>query len=216
MEIRPAEIVAEHAFEGVERIHGVTFDGEAVWFAHGKEGEVLAAEPETGRVRARLRVPANAGAAFDGRHLWVVGGDRIRKVDPATGAALGEVPGFDATPVSGLAWADGALYAGVFTEKKILKIDPETGRVLRTLATDRLVTGVTWVDGELWHGTVAEPGGRAELRRVDEETGEVRDRLEMPEDAAVSGVEGDRRGRFWCGDWQSGKLRAVKKPRRSA
>ena len=33
------------------------------------------------------------------------------------------------------------------------QIDPDTGAILRTIQSNRFVTGVTWVDGELWHGT---------------------------------------------------------------
>ncbi|APR85679.1 WD40-like repeat protein [Minicystis rosea] len=213
---REAEIVVERTFEGVGAIHGVTFDGQAVWFAHGSQGDLVSMEPETGAVLARLQVPADAGVAFDGRHLWVAGGDRIRKIDPATGAAVGEVPGFDATPVSGLAWADGALYAGVYAQKQILKIDPETGAVLRTLVSDRLVTGITWADGDLWHGVMREENGApSEIRRVDAQSGAVLDRLTLPEGVALSGVEADANERFWCGDGRSGKLRAVKRPRKS-
>ncbi|WP_433937366.1 glutamine cyclotransferase [Sorangium cellulosum] len=213
---RQAELVAERTFDGVDSIHGVAFDGQAVWFAHGARGDLLSVEPETGRVLRRLKAPAHAGVAFDGSHLWVVGGGKIRKVDPGTGAAVGEVPGFDATPVTGLAWADGALYAGVYRQRKILKIDPERGTVLRTLVSDRLVTGVTWADGDLWHGAMREEGGPpSELRRVDALRGEVLDRLTLPEGVSLSGVEADSSGRLWCGDPATGKLRAVKRPRKA-
>jgi outer membrane protein assembly factor BamB len=213
MKVRPAEILAERAFEGVDSIHGVTFDGERVWFAHGERGELAAMEPQTGRVVCRLEAPVETGTAFDGTHLWVVGGDKIRKIDPATGAILGEVPGFDARPVTGLAWADGALYAGVYRQKKILKLDPRTGKVLRELESDRFVTGVTWAEGELWHGVMREEGAPSELRRVDPASGEVLDRLEMPDGVALTGVEADTSGRFWCGDLASGRLRTVARPR---
>src|SRR6476620_11141456 len=52
-----------------------------------------------------------------------------------------------------------------------------TGAVLRTIESNRFVTGVTWVDGELWHGTWE--GHVSDLRRVDPRTGEVQERLEM-------------------------------------
>ncbi|WP_437923350.1 glutamine cyclotransferase [Sorangium sp. So ce291] len=217
MKARQAEIIAERTFDGVDSIHGVAFDGQAVWFAHGAGGDLLSAEPETGRVLRHLKAPAQAGVAFDGSHLWVVGGGKIRKIEPETGAAVGEVPGFDATLVSGLAWADGALYAGVYRQKKILKIDPERGTVLRTLVSDRFVTGVAWADGDLWHGGMPDDeGAPSELRRVDAQRGEVLERLALPEGVRVSGVEADASGRLWCGDPATGKLRAVKKPRTAA
>ncbi len=217
MKVQRAEIVAEHRLNGVDSVHGVTFDGKALWFAHGSRGDLTSMDPASGQVLGHLSAPVDAGTAFDGQHLWVVGGERIRRLDPATGAILGEVPDFDARPVSGLAWADGALYAGVYRQKKILKIDPTTGKVLRTLTSDRLVTGVTWCEGELWHGVMREEGPvPSELRRVDAATGEVLARVGMPEEVAVTGVEADDQGRLWCGDGSQGRLLAVKKPGRAA
>jgi glutamine cyclotransferase len=63
-------------------------------------------------------------------------------------------------------------------EKRIQKIDPETGKILRTIESNRFVTGVTWVDGELWHGTWE--GDESELRRIDPRTGQVLEELKMP------------------------------------
>ena len=54
---------------------------------------------------------------------------------------------------SGLAWAEGTLWVGQYRDRKIHRIDTETGAILRTIESNRFVTGVTWVDGELWHAT---------------------------------------------------------------
>jgi hypothetical protein len=70
---------------------------------------------------------------------------------------------------------------------------------------------VTWVDGELWHGTWE--GDESDLRRIDAQTGEVLERLDMPPDVAVSGLESDGRDQFFCGGGNSGKVRAVRRPR---
>jgi hypothetical protein len=87
--------------------------------------------------------------------------------------------------------------------------------VLRTIESDRFVTGVTWVDGELWHATWE--GEDSDLRRVDAATGEVLETLEMPPGVGVSGLESDGGDRFYCGGGKSGKIRAVRRPpRRSA
>ncbi|MNT35788.1 hypothetical protein D3C72_1718320 [compost metagenome] len=111
---------------------------------------------------------------------------------------------------SGMAWAEGSLWVGEYRERKIHQIDPDTGRVLRTIASNRFVTGVTWVDGELWHGTWEE--GESELRRVEPGTGEVLEAVEMPAGIGVSGLESDGAGQFFCGGGDSGKVRAVRRP----
>ena len=115
---------------------------------------------------------------------------------------------------SGLTWAEGTLWVGQYRDRKIHQIDPETGAILRTIESNRFVTGVTWVDGELWHGTWE--GDESDLRRVDPRTGEVLERLEMPPGVGVSGLESDGGDLFFCGGGNSGKVRAVRRPRRAS
>jgi glutamine cyclotransferase len=110
---------------------------------------------------------------------------------------------------SGLTWAEGTLWVGQHRERKIHQIDPETGAILRTIESNRFVTGVTWVDGELWHATWE--GDESELRRVDPESSEVLERLALPEGVLVSGLESDGGDRFFCGGGGSGKIRAVRR-----
>jgi hypothetical protein len=93
------------------------------------------------------------------------------------------------------------------------QIDPETGAILRTIESNRFVTGVTWVDGELWHGTWE--GDESELRRIDPDSGAVLERLEMPSGTYISGLESDGADLFYCGGGPSGKVRAVRRPLRA-
>ena len=207
-----AEILREYGpFRGLDQVHGVTFDGRHVWFASGDR--VNAFDPETGKPVRSLDVPgAAAGTAFDGRHLFQLAGDRILKIDPQTGTVLASIPAPGGGNDSGLAWADGSLWVGQYQERKIRQVDPETGAVLRTIESNRFVTGITWVDGELWHGTWE--ADESDLRRVDPKTGEVLETIDMPPGVAVSGLESDRGDRFFCGGGQTGKVRAVRRPRR--
>jgi glutamine cyclotransferase len=205
-----AEIVREYGpFPGVDHVHGVTFDGQRVWFASGDKLNAL--DPVNGKVLRSIDVAAHAGTAFDGRHLYQIAEDRIQKIDPNTGRVLATIPAPGGGGDSGLAWAEGALWVGQHRGRKIHQIDPETGAILRTIESNRVVTGVTWVDGELWHGTWE--GDESDVRRVDARTGEVLERLEMPAGAGVSGLESDGSDRFFCGGGSSGKVRAVRRPR---
>jgi glutamine cyclotransferase len=208
-----AKIVREYGpFPGVEHVAGVTFDGQNVWFASGDR--VSAFDPENGETVRSIDVAANAGTAFDGEHLFQIGEGRIQKIDPKTGRVLATIPAPGGGRDSGLAWAEGTLWVGQYPDRKIHQIDPETGAILRTIESNRFVTGVTWVDGELWHGTWE--GDQSDLRRVDPRTGEVLERLEMPPGVHVSGLESDGGDQFFCGDANSGKVRAVRRPRRGA
>ncbi len=207
----PAKLLREYGpFPGVEQIGGVTFDGHSVWMAVGERLATL--DPDSGDAGRSLPVPAQAGTAFDGRHLYQIAEAVIRKIDPASGEVLATIPAPAGGGESGLAWAEGTLWVGVHRERKIHQVDPETGRVLRTLTSDRFVTGVTWVEGELWHGTWENE--ESELRRIDPASGAVRERLALPPGIGVSGLESDGAGRFFCGGGRSGKLRAVERPQR--
>lgn len=204
-----AQILREYGpFPGVEAVHGLTFDGEQVWFATGNS--LLALDPATGQTSRQLDITANAGTAFDGTHFYQIGDGLIQKVDPQSGKVLSTIPAPGGECVSGMAWAEGSLWVGAYRDRKIHQVDPDTGKVLRTIECNRYVTGVTWVDGELWHGTWE--AEESELRRVEPHTGEVLEAVEMPAGVGVSGLESDGGGRFYCGGGESGKVRAVQRP----
>ena len=205
---RPAEIVREYGpYPGMERVHGVTFDGKNIWFARGES--LVALDPQSGAVVRELPVAADAGTAFDGRYLWQLADSRIQKVDARTGEVVATLPA--PSQASGLAWAEGTLWVGEYRARRIHQLDAATGAVLRTIESDRFVTGVSFVGGELWHGTQEDE--RSEIRHVDPRSGEVLERLEMPAGTIVSGLESDGAGLFYCGGGMSGKVRAVRKPR---
>ncbi|MCA1408155.1 PQQ-binding-like beta-propeller repeat protein [Ensifer sp. IC3342] len=205
-----AEILREYGpFPEAEQVHGVTFDGHHVWFASGEK--LNAVDPESGEITRSIEVAAHAGTAFDGRHLFQIAEDRIQKIDPKTGRVLATIPAPGGGGDSGLAWAEGTLWVGQHRGRRIHQIDPETGEVLRTIESNRVVTGVTWIDGELWHGTWE--GDESDVRRVDPETGAVLERLDMPHGVGVSGLESDGADRFFCGGGSTGKIRAVRRPR---
>ena len=208
-----AEIVREYGpFPGVDGVHGVTHDGQSVWFAAGDK--LIVFDPESGKTLRSIEVAADAGTAFDGRHLFQIAADRIQKIDPQTGRVLATVPAPGGGGASGLTWAEGTLWVGKYRDRKIYQIDPGTGAILRTIESNRFVTGVTWIEGELWHGTWE--GDESDLRRVDPRTGEVLETLEMPPGVVVSGLESDGGDLFFCGGASSGKVRAVRRPKRGS
>lgn len=208
---RPAEIVREYGpFAGTEDIAGVTFDGTHVWFARGES--IVALDPKSGTLGRELRVPAHAGTAFDGKHLWQIADDRIQKLDPLSGRVLATIPAPGQGRDSGLTWAEGTLWVGEYRTRKIYQINAETGALLRTIESDRFVTGVSWTNGELWHAAMDDEQGQ--LRQVDPRTGDVLDQLDMPAGVFVSGLEADGAGLFYCGGGSSGRLRSVRKPKR--
>ena len=84
MKHTPAEILREYGpFPEVDGVHGVSFDGQRVWFASGDRLNAL--DPASGDIVGALDVAAHAGTAFDGTHLFQIAEAVIRKIDPKTG-----------------------------------------------------------------------------------------------------------------------------------
>jgi len=207
---RPAEIVREYGpFAGSDKIAGVSHDGTHVWAATG--AKLVAFDPVSGETRRTFDRPCDAGTAFDGKHLYQIAETRIDKIDPATGQVLASIPAPGNGGDSGLAWAEGSLWVGQHRNRQIHQIDPATGAIRRTIESNRFVTGVTWVDGELWHGTWE--GDASDIRRIDPQSGAVLQRLEMPSGMGVSGLESDGADLFYAGGGGAGKVRAVRRPR---
>lgn len=203
-----ANIVREYDFPGVSDVHGVSYDGSSIWVATGDA--LNAVDPATGNVVRVLNVQAQAGTAFDGKHLFQIAGDRIQKIDPKSGVVIATVP----TPeggAAGMAWAEGSLWVGQHRNRKIHQVDPDTGAILRTIEATRFVTGVTWLGDELWHGTWE--NDQSDLRRIDPNSGEVLEQIDMAPGVVVSGLESNGRDTFFCGGGPAGKVRAVARPR---
>jgi glutamine cyclotransferase len=210
---KPAEIVREYGpFPGVEKVAGVTQDGRHVWAATGTK--IIAFDPRSGEPAKSLDRACDAGTAFDGTYLYQIAGTRIDKIDPATGQVLASIPAPGKGGDSGLTWAEGSLWVGEYRDRKIHQIDPATGAIRRSIECTRFVTGVTWVDGELWHGTWE--GDDSDIRRIDPHSGAVLECLRMPAGTGVSGLESDGADLFYAGGGNSGKVRAVRRPRRAA
>ena len=86
-----AEIIREYGpFPGAERVHGVTYDGQNIWFA--SDEKLHAIDPASGKMLRSLDVTADAGTAFDGQHLFQLAEERIQKIDPNTGRVLATIP----------------------------------------------------------------------------------------------------------------------------
>jgi streptogramin lyase len=205
-----AEIIREYGpFPRAANIGGVSYDGQSVWFATGES--LRSFDPATGDEHQAIDAPAHAGTAFDGEFLYQIANGRIQKIDPDSRTVVSSIAAPGGTGASGLAWAEGTLWVGEYRERKIHQVDPQTGAILRSIESNRFVTGVTWVDGELWHATWEDDA--SELRRVDPKSGAILERLEMPKGANISGLESDGNDRFYCGGGNTGTVRAVRRPR---
>jgi outer membrane protein assembly factor BamB len=201
-----AKVLREYGpFPGSPNVGGVSYDGQQVWMALGDR--LASLDPQSGELGRSFELAAHAGTAFAGTHLYQIAESRIQKLDAKTGKVLASIPAPANGGDSGLAWAEGSLWVGHYRERKIYEIDPHSGAILRTIESNRFVTGVTWVDGELWHAVWE--GEQSELRHVDARDGKVLETLELPAGVMVSGLESDGGERFFCGGGGAGKVRAI-------
>ena len=207
-----AEIVREYGpFPGVDHVHGVTYDGERVWFAAGDT--LNAFDPASGKILRSIDVAAHAGTAFDGQHLFQLAEDRIQKIDPKTGRVLATIPALGrrrlGTRVGRRDTLGGAVSGAEDPSNRSRNRVDSSHDQIRPLRDRRHL-----VDGELWHGTWE--GGESDVRRVDPRTGEVLEKLEMPTEVGVSGLQSDGGDQFFCGGGRSGKVRTVRRRKRSS
>jgi hypothetical protein len=86
-------------------------------------------------------------------------------------------------------------------------LDPATGTLARRL--DVPCDAGTAFDGR----HIFQIAG-ASIQHIDPDSAEVITRLVMPEGTGVSGLESDGDGTLYCGGGRSGKVRAVKRPKR--
>ena len=173
--------------------------------------QLNAVDPDSGKTVRALDVAAHAGTAFDGRHLFQIAENRIQKIDPDSGrcsqryrrpkAATPDWPGRKARSGSG----------STATARSTRSI-PQTGAILRTIESNRFVTGVTWVDDELWHGTWE--ADQSELRQGRSASrAKCLSRSTCRRASAYRGSSSNGGDTFFCGGGGSGKVRAVRRPR---
>jgi sugar lactone lactonase YvrE len=203
-----AKVVREYGpFPDSANVAGISYDGKNVWVALGDK--LSAFDPASGKTGRTFNLPAHAGTAFDGKHLYQIAESRIQKIDPDTGKVVATIPAPGNGGDSGMAWAEGSLWVGEHRARKIHQVDFASGKVLRTIESNRFVTGVTWVGDELWHATWE--GDESELRHIDSHSGKVLESVALPAGVHVSGLESDGSGTFYCGGGGTGKVRAIRK-----
>ncbi len=167
----------------------------------------MAFDPAAERIVRRFPMDsAKGGTAFDGARLYQLSRSQILVIDADSGEVLRRLaaPG---EGCSGMAWADGYLWVGQWSGRRILKVDAQTGEVVKTLGSDRFVTGVSCLDGALWHGAAGDDGP-SELRRLAPD-GTVDEVVSVPV-RMIAGVERTPDGDFWCAG-EEGTLRLIRR-----
>jgi hypothetical protein len=191
-----AEIVREYGpFPGIDQRAWRIYDGRHVWFATGDKLNAL--DPSSGAIVRSIDVAAHAGNGVRRPHLFQIAEDRIQKIDPKTGRCW---------PRSRRP-ARRRLGSRVGRRDRSGSASIATGRSTRSIRRpDRYCArsspsasspGVTWIDGELWHGTWE--GDESDVRRIDPEQERSWKRAPNAAGIGVSGLESNGGDLFFCG-----------------
>ena len=128
----------------------------------------------------------------------------ILKCDVETGRVVKRFPTPDGGGIHGLEWVDGLLWITAFRPKAMTLVDPDEGRVPRTVEVphDR-PHGLAWDSDGMW---MAHTGLKLIVKYHDHaETGEELDRIQYPEDAPAPHGLTKWNGELWSCDanWPS-------------
>lgn len=133
-----------------------------------------------------------AGVTFDGENVWFATGDKLRAVDPASGAVKRTL---DVASHAGTAYDGKHLYQ--IDNGRIHKIDAKSGQVVSSIPSpgNGNDSGLAWAEGSLWVGQYRD----RKIRQVDPETGKVLREIES--NRFVTGVTWVD-GELWHGTWE--------------
>jgi len=132
------------------------------------------------------------GVSYDGRHVWIAGGQQLLAIDPDSGAP---VRSLDIACHAGTAFDGTHLYQ--IAENRIHKIDPASGQLLASIPApgDGADSGLAWAEGSLWVGQYR---GR-KIHQIDPADGRILRTIESNRFVTgVSWVDGE----LWHGTWE--------------
>jgi glutamine cyclotransferase len=129
---------------------------------------------------------------FDGSRVWFASGERLNALDPANGIVERSL---EVTAVAGTAFDGTHIFQ--IADKIIQKIDPRSGKVLKTIpAPAEGAAGMAWAEGSLWVGQHR----NRKILQIDPETGAILRSIEAKRQVTgVTWVEGE----LWHGTWEN-------------
>lgn len=142
---------------------GITRAGDTLWQLTWTEGVAYARDPDTLAERARVRYEGEGWGlcAREGRLVMSDGSATLTFRDPDSFAVTGSVTLTDhgSARLNELDCADdGSVYANVWPTDRILRIDPDTGRVLADIDASGLLTPRERVQTDVLNGIAQIPG----------------------------------------------------------
>lgn len=155
---------------------GIEFLKRDLWV--GQTGVLYRLNRETGRVKREIPMQGSImDIATDGKRLfavesnWTAGGS-IYELDPETGAIIGKMmnsPSIEkGSGANGIAYANGMLYILSGMRGILYEVDPDSGKVLKSVQTPE-----RWLTGLAYDGEHLVAGSRTALFLLDPQSGAV-------------------------------------------
>ncbi len=131
------------------------------------------------------------GVSYDGAHIWIATGDRMKAIDPDSGKIARAL---DVPAHAGTAFDGRHLYQ--ISGDRIQKVDPATGRVVGAVPTpEGGASGLAWAEGSLWVGQYR----NRRIHQLDPQSGAILRTIES--NRFVTGVTWVD-GELWHGTWE--------------
>jgi YVTN family beta-propeller protein len=185
--------------------YSIATGASSVWVSNSADGTISRIDPTTRRVLATIRLGGRNIGALAVRHgmLWVLrddydlskhGGELIR-IDPKTNTVAGTtILGKNMCGWFGMAFTRGAIWVTADAQRKVIRIDPATGRIVTRIRMDGPPVVPVVSRGELW---VADEGNESRLWRIDPATNHVSNGRKFP---GLGWRIQPRGGKFWTTD----------------
>jgi DNA-binding SARP family transcriptional activator/ABC-type transport system substrate-binding protein len=163
-------------------------------------------DSKTGKILRRIASPFSGDAGWylpDGASVWFVGTQDLVRVDTATGLEAGRyrlVQGAHTFGLTGIARGAGSLWIASHDESRLLRVDPATGRVVKTISI-AYPWAVAYGNGAVW--ITSYPLG---LVRVDPTTNAITAIAAVPQQVTNVAVGG---GFAWATNEFKGTLYKV-------
>ena len=154
-------------------VFGLTSTPAGIWGISGQGEEVLELDPRSGEVVARVEVDGPLGGlVFAREQLWVAAAGALVRIDPRTATVVDEIE-LESFEPEGLAVAGDLLWVSSSFEQSVLRFDLRTMKVRDRVPVDDALFGGIVLGDSYW------VSGNNTLYRLDAESGEVEDQLDL-------------------------------------
>jgi DNA-binding beta-propeller fold protein YncE len=154
-------------------IFGLTSTPSGLWGVAGEDEQIVELDPDSGEILGRIDVDGPLGGfVFAREQLWVAAAGTIVRIDPRTRTVVDTIE-LESFEPEGLAVDGDLLWVSSSFEESVLRFDLKTMKVRDRVPVGGANFGGLVVGDSYW------VSGNNTLYRLDTETGELEDQLDL-------------------------------------